>query len=424
MRFSAIVAIFFTACFAQRPNNVSLCDYYAESLYGTNNNVTQLRLMQSIVTLAFAGPFDLQNVDTALTGIWNPGSYKGLNVNLQPWFNGSIPSTNLNNAPIAINWLDAGLQPLSDFLTGVTPTVQLNNGTNEYKLFQHWFSAFGHIFGCTEPSATPQTSGASQQLSLAYVHKYMNLNYTDLAHFIDQLTLATVHYGLSEEDATTLSNNLNSQYNVACAPPITLNAAQGPELLSLCQATNCPLAEPSPDCALYQNLQPGGLDNSTSQSTSALSSTATPSSSSTSTSSTSSSSTSTTSAAAQTSTSAPAKSASSSKLGGGAIAGIAIGAAAVVLIAVGMILFFLRRNKSHPQQPPPSEQFTPSSAYVTPSNPSYTDHHTSYNSTGEHWQGPTIAEMESPRGLGPGHSPPMQEARLSGYPPHIPQYPT
>lgn len=79
----------------------------------------------------------------------------------------------------------------------------------------------------------------------------MNLNYTDLAHFIDQLSLATVHFGFSEEDAQTLSNNLNSQYNVACAPPITLNPAQGPQLLSLCQATNCPLAEPSPNCALY-----------------------------------------------------------------------------------------------------------------------------------------------------------------------------
>ena len=282
------------------------------------------------------------------------------------------------------------------------------------KLFQHWFSAFGHIFGCTDPPAMPPTSGASQQLSLAYVHKYMNLNYTDLAYFIDQLSLATVHYGFSKEDAMTLSNNLNSQYNVACAPPITLNPQQGPELLSLCQASNCPLAEPSPDCALYQNLQAGGLSNSSHQSTSAPSSTSTSSS-------TTSSSSSSTSAAAQTSTSAPASTSGSNKLGGGAIAGIAIGGAAVVLILVGMILFFRRRNRY--QKPPPSEQTTPYSAYVTPSNPSYTDPHTSYNSTAEHWTGPTIAEMESPRGFAHGHSPPMQEARLSGYPQQSPGNP-
>jgi hypothetical protein len=91
-----------------------------------------------------------------------------------------------------------------------------------------------------------------------------------------------------------------------------------------------------------------------------------------------------------------------------------------VLIAVGMILFFFRRNK--PPRSVPSEQFTPSSAYVSPS---YTDHHTSYTSNAEHWTGPTIAEMESPRGFGHGHSPPMQDARLSVYPPpsHSPSYP-
>jgi len=65
-----VIAVFFGACLAQRPNNVSLCDYYAQSLYGTNSNVTQARLIQSIVTLAFAGPFTLPNVDPALTGIY------------------------------------------------------------------------------------------------------------------------------------------------------------------------------------------------------------------------------------------------------------------------------------------------------------------------------------------------------------------
>lgn len=68
MLFLPILTILFGASLAQRPNNVSLCDYYAESLFGTNTNVTQLRLMQNIIVLAFAGPFTLQNVDPALTG--------------------------------------------------------------------------------------------------------------------------------------------------------------------------------------------------------------------------------------------------------------------------------------------------------------------------------------------------------------------
>ena len=64
------IAVFFGTCFAQRPQNTSLCDYYAESLYGTNSNVTQLRLMESIVTLAFAGPFTIPNVSSELTGMY------------------------------------------------------------------------------------------------------------------------------------------------------------------------------------------------------------------------------------------------------------------------------------------------------------------------------------------------------------------
>jgi len=82
----------------------------------------------------------------------------------------------------------------------------------------------------------------------------------------------------------------------------------------------------------------------------------------------------------------------------------------VLLLAVGMLLFFLRRNRTQ-SAPTASEQYTPNSGFVSPS---YTDPHTSYTSAGEHWQGPTIAEMESPRF---GHSPQMQEGRLSGYPP-------
>jgi hypothetical protein len=70
MRVVRLLIIFVAACLAQRPQNVSLCDYYAESLYGTNSNVTQLRLMQNIVVLAFAGPDNsgIQNLDPELTG--------------------------------------------------------------------------------------------------------------------------------------------------------------------------------------------------------------------------------------------------------------------------------------------------------------------------------------------------------------------
>ena len=88
--------------------------------------------MQGIVALAFAGGANLPNVSSNLTGILNPGTFQGNHVDLQPWFNGSIDSTNLNNQPVGIDWLDGGgVQPLHDFLSGVTPNVTIGNSTNE-----------------------------------------------------------------------------------------------------------------------------------------------------------------------------------------------------------------------------------------------------------------------------------------------------
>ena len=125
-------AFLFGLSLAQRPDNSSLCDYYAENLYGDNSNVSQGKLIRGIVSLAFGGPSGLKNDSEDLTGILNPGTFQNLPVDLQPWFNGSKDSTNLNNAPVGINWLDGGgIKPLSDFLTGVTDTVVISNSTNE-----------------------------------------------------------------------------------------------------------------------------------------------------------------------------------------------------------------------------------------------------------------------------------------------------
>ena len=213
------------------------------------------------------------------------------------------------------------------------------------RLFGHFFIAFGHIFGCSNPPAPLPSDDTTASLSLAYVHKFMNLTYNDIGHFIDMLTLATVHYGFSDQDSRTFSNNLNSRYNVRCAPAVTINPKQGPQLFSLCQNPTCPLAEPNADCAAYVNLTANGTPGSANTGTASLpasSATGAPSS-------TSSSSTTTTTAAA---TSAAATS-SGSSLSSGAIGGIAVGGAAVLgIFILGLIFVMRRRNRR--QTPPPS----------------------------------------------------------------------
>lgn len=127
-----VFAVLFGVGLAQRPTNASTCDYYAETFYGANTGTTQFQLIQGIIALAFGGGFNLTNVSSDITGILNPGTFQNYTVDLRPWFNGSIDSTNLNDQAVAINWLDSGgTDPLYSYLSGQTANVVLTNGTNE-----------------------------------------------------------------------------------------------------------------------------------------------------------------------------------------------------------------------------------------------------------------------------------------------------
>lgn len=127
-----LFAVFLALASAQRPENASICDYYAGARYGTSTNDTQAKLIKNIVSLAFGGPYSLPNVSSDLTGILNPGSFDNQGINLRSWLDGEKDSTNLNGAAVGIDWLDGGAgQPLGDYLTGVTPDVVLSNTTNE-----------------------------------------------------------------------------------------------------------------------------------------------------------------------------------------------------------------------------------------------------------------------------------------------------
>ncbi len=283
-------------------------------------------------------------------------------------------------------------------------------------LFIHFFSAFDSIFSCSLVKSFPKTNESGGPISLAYVHKYMNLNQTDLGYFIEQLTTSSKFFGFSDQDADTLSGYMNSKYNVRCAPPVS------GQLYSLCQATECPLAEPSPDCADYANLGPSGIGNSTGPSSTGGASSPTPTSSS-----------SPSASALGTASSTP-----GSELSSGAIAGISIGSAAVAFIAVGVLLY-IRRRPSNPQiiavpysgpgyaspshanphasYPPSAPHYSyiapaPGQGYYVPKPPSEADTGTAGYNAGGRAMSPQqpqnvpvrIAEMESPPNL------PMRES--------------
>ena len=212
----------------------------------------------------------------------------------------------------------------------------------------------------------------------------MNLNYTDLGHFINQLAYSVAHVGFSDQDVQTLNTQLNSQYNVRCAPPIAISPNPVPQLLSLCQAANCPLAQPNSDCQAYVNLTADGLSSSAIPSS--IISTATFFAA-------------TSTAAMSSATTTPTSSntpESSSTLSTGAIAGIAVGGAVVLALLITGAIFLLRRQKrqSRSSQPrytaPPSENFTTTTlGYPEPM-------HSPPPASPEMTKSHPVAEMESP----------------------------
>ncbi|KAL6703093.1 hypothetical protein ACN47E_010230 [Coniothyrium glycines] len=329
------LASFLGQTLAQRPQGTSVCDFYAQQRYGANTSETQLKFIQNVVCLAFEGGSGLTNVSTEITGILRPGKFGGADIDLLQYFNGSRASTNVNNAAIGINWLDqGGATPLASFLAGETQSLNLANTSNQYHLFGNFFVAFSRAFGCTlPPPPLPHSNGP---ISLAYAHKFMGLEYNQLGYFINQLSLAATHFGVSTQEAETFRTTLNSRYNVRCAPAVSFNPSSPPQLLSLCQNATCPLAVPVSDCAAYANLTAGGSAGSNPV-TVTLSASAT-----------------TAPVSGQTST-PDTQPKASDKLSTGGIAGVAVGGAAVVLIAIIALVYLLRRRKKTPVAAPDPE---------------------------------------------------------------------
>jgi hypothetical protein len=90
----------------------SMCDKYTTQILGSNEPTNQRLLMSLFVNTALVGNYTTPNVGIAVNGIMWPGSWKGEPVDLMPWFNGELASS--NPCPddcgqgVSVNWLDGG----------------------------------------------------------------------------------------------------------------------------------------------------------------------------------------------------------------------------------------------------------------------------------------------------------------------------
>lgn len=165
----AIAAAVATGAVAQRPSSTSICDYYTTALLKNNTAANQYTLLTLVVNTAVIGNYTQPNVGIAVPGILARGVYNGTNVNLLPYFNGQLASTNRNGSAVAVNFLnDGGAIPLMMNMPA--------NGTSsaQYRLLTHLYQYFGVLLGCSMQggSAFPAYAGSGSQYN---VHKFMAL---------------------------------------------------------------------------------------------------------------------------------------------------------------------------------------------------------------------------------------------------------
>lgn len=92
-----------------RPNDTSICDYYTEALLKENSAENQYALLVKLVNTVVIGNYTQPNKGVAVPGILTPGTVNGTDVDLLPYFNGGLASSNRGgDAGVAINFLDGG----------------------------------------------------------------------------------------------------------------------------------------------------------------------------------------------------------------------------------------------------------------------------------------------------------------------------
>ncbi|CZR60244.1 uncharacterized protein PAC_10140 [Phialocephala subalpina] len=249
--FAAVVG----TAIAQRPSNTSICDYYTTALLKNNTAANQKTLLTLVVNTAV---IDTQpNVGVSVPGILAPGQVNSVAVNLLPYFNGELASTNTGGSVgHSVNFLDGGgAAPLMKNLPANNP------GSAQYTLLTHLYEYFGVLLGCSMQGGAdyPAYSGHGSQYN---VHKFMDLSYAEVTWFIDQVALSAMSFGVAKDDLAVVGTALNSFFNYRCALPMVVVSAQGPQLQSICIDSTCPIS-PNGTCSSYQAAMKPALANTT-----------------------------------------------------------------------------------------------------------------------------------------------------------------
>jgi len=229
---------------AQRPTDVSICDYYTTALLKENTAMNQETLLTLVVNTVAIGNYTQPNVGIAVPGILAPGTGEYAGVNLAPYFTGALNSTNRGGSQgVSLNFLDGG--GAAPLLKNQLPTMS----SAQYKLVTHLYGYFGYLLGCSQFGSTYKPYSGST--NMYETHKFMALDHMEMNYFISQVGLAAASFGVAEADVKIVGGALNSAFNYRCLPAASIPATAAAEPQSMCIEASCPLAA-NATCALYE----------------------------------------------------------------------------------------------------------------------------------------------------------------------------
>ncbi|KAF1972087.1 hypothetical protein BU23DRAFT_581093 [Bimuria novae-zelandiae CBS 107.79] len=244
MRSSSLFALAGTLA-AAAAQNMSLCDKYTTALLKDNNATNQYTLLTLLVNTVVIGNYTQPNKNR-VPGILAPGEYMGEQVNLLPYFNGELKSSNRGGSSgVSINFLDDG---------GAAPLMMNmpanSTDSNQYFLLTHLYQFFGKLLDCSGYSTMnfPKYSG----VDMASAHAFMALSPSEFGYFVTQVGLAATSFGVSSSDVSAVADVLNTLFGYRCSPKTTVIPEMGETLNSICQNEKCPL-DPNATCDAYPN---------------------------------------------------------------------------------------------------------------------------------------------------------------------------
>lgn len=252
MKFSLVAILacllaFASTSAAQRPDNITICDYYSKAIFNDTSPDHEYMLLKILVNTVVIGNYSATPTGMAVPGILANATVNGEQVSLLEYFNGSKNTTNIGGAPGFMNFLDGGGPvPLTKNLPSNDSTTCTSN---QCMLLTHLYELFGNLLGCTayNSSTFPAYAGGK---SMYEVHKFMYLSNAQNLYFIQQVGAAASAYGVSKADVTGVASKLTGLFGVQCSMPASLSPGYDAAPQSICNAGDCALATPS-NCSAY-----------------------------------------------------------------------------------------------------------------------------------------------------------------------------